>query len=306
MNVLDRLMASLDTEEVALAGWLSGELSDPEWVAHYVLWRVAGGSGRKVYQGPLNPVLPCRTNYGPIGYFAGHQLKGIRLPVHQALVGWADGCRPAVLTRGVPTPLQLLGLQAQGKRYVSLVDDGVNTGKHADPLAFVVHDLCHIEKFADPQHYVEQVGFFSALYGAVTNPAWSDLDAELDVMWAEERDYVLADMNGSSIFLFLALKSRIRAATRRSLGVRAATESGMDVERRYFELFDQVIRWMSLPTSLHDDAMVFSARGVELQAGSRLRAYFFDVGAAVLQGMAADYAVTSGQTKISDVICRAV
>lgn len=288
MNALDSLLSGLVTEEGALAAWQRAELSDPEWVAHYVLWRVVANQGRRIYQGALNPRLSCRFTHGPIAFFAGHQLKGLKLPVHQALVGWADQARPAILTCDVPTPIQLLAMQAKGRRYVSLVRDGTDTGKHADPLAFVVHDLCHIEKFADPQHYVEQVGFFSALYQAVTHRDWPELDAEFDGLWPEERDYVLADMNGSAIFLFLALKSRIRAATRRAYGVDKAQQSTPDVEGRYFELFAQVIRWMSLPESLYDDAMVFSARGIELQAGNRLRAHFSEAGKAVLHQLRTD------------------
>jgi hypothetical protein len=121
----------------------------------------------------------------------------------------------------------VLDLQAKGRRCVSLLDDADATtpAPHEDGLAFAVHDLCHLEKFADPAQHAAQVGFFASVRRALDDPRFQELESSLGAQWAEDRNYVIADMNGSAVFLFLALKSKLKIALRRSL---AGTEKPAD------------------------------------------------------------------------------
>ena len=80
-----------------------------------------------------------------------------------ALTAWADGERRVVLLRSQPSPREMLRLQARGWRCVSLLPEGSDTGRHADVVDFAIHDLCHLEKFAAPEHHRAQVGFFALL-----------------------------------------------------------------------------------------------------------------------------------------------
>ena len=57
----------------------------------------------------------------------------------RALLGWAAGEREGELLFEVPTPRRLLGLQARGRRCVSLLADGVPTAPHEDGLAFALY-----------------------------------------------------------------------------------------------------------------------------------------------------------------------
>ena len=51
------------------------------------------------------------------------------------------------------------------------------------------------------------------------------LDRELDDRWRADRDDIIADMNGSAVFLLAALKMRLGLAARRcGVGAEAATE----------------------------------------------------------------------------------
>jgi len=72
------------------------------------------------------------------------------------------------------------------------------------------------------EHHRGQVGFFRAVARALEDPAVVALDATLDATWAADRDYVIADMNGSAVFLFSVLKMRLAVAVRR----RRAIEEG--------------------------------------------------------------------------------
>jgi hypothetical protein len=117
----------------------------------------------------------------------------------------------------VPTPWEVLRWQARGQRCVSLVGPDAPLGRHADPLAFAIHDLCHLEKFAAPEHHAGQVGFFRLVERAMSDATWPAFEAGFDELWRTERDYVIADMNGSPLFLFAALKMKLRMAVRRRL-----------------------------------------------------------------------------------------
>jgi hypothetical protein len=82
-----------------------------------------------------------------------------------------------------------------------LLDDAVARGhgdaRHPNGLAFALHDLCHLEKFVAPEHHAGQLGFFRLVQRALDTPALPALDREPDDAWRADRDYVLADMNGS-------------------------------------------------------------------------------------------------------------
>jgi hypothetical protein len=126
----------------------------------------------------------------------------------RALSEWVAGRRPALRLTLAPSPRALLAWTARGRRPVTLLD-----GENG--LEFMLHDLCHLEKFADPAHHVGQVGLFALLDRAVDAPEWAALEAGLDAAWRAHRDHVLADMNGSAVYLFLVLRARLIEACAR-------------------------------------------------------------------------------------------
>src|SRR5262249_9657116 len=154
-----------------------------------------------------NPPLPCASASPWVRLFAERELYRIARAVHEALVGWADGQRPLALLFHVPSPREVLALQARGRRCVSLLAPEIDPSPHEDGLAFATHDLCHSEKFMAPEHHEAQVGFFALVDRAMADPRWGALEQPFDSAWAADRDHVIADMNGSAAFLFVALKN---------------------------------------------------------------------------------------------------
>src|SRR6185295_6332069 len=126
------------------------------------------------------------------------RLSGVPEPAARALCGWVNGLRPAVRLYHAPPVREVLAMMAAGRRPVSLLD-----GEKG--LEFVLHDLCHLEKFADPAHNAGQVRLFRLLDQAAASARWDELQAGLDDDWRAHRDHVLADMNGSPVFLWLVL-----------------------------------------------------------------------------------------------------
>jgi hypothetical protein len=232
----------------------------------------------------LAPALECADDQPAAQVFAAHRLFGICLPVNTAIAAWSLRRRRVLLCFHVPTPRDLLALQARGWRHVSLLEPGAPTGRHETVLDFAIHDLCHLEKFYDPECHVEQVGIFAALHEAMGQPGWSELDARMDEAWAAERDYVAADMNGSAVFILLALKSRVRAAVRRKAGYHWArtAEEPASVASLVEEAHEQLYELMGLPPQVSAAARLLTARGAMEQAGQCLRNHFQERGAKAL------------------------
>jgi hypothetical protein len=98
------------------------------------------------------------------------------------------------------------------------------------------------------QRHAGQVGFFCLVERALETPAMAALDCELDDPWRADRDYIIADMNGSAGFLLAALKMRLTLAARRC-GVGA--EGAVDV----------LLRAMGLPEDVREAALAVRRDG---------------------------------------------
>jgi hypothetical protein len=199
------------------AAYAEGRISGAELACIYIAERVRRSAGGRFLQAELRPPLPSTSTSPWVRLFAEHALYRIPSAVPQALLSWAEGSRPVDLLFHVPSPGDVLSVQARGRRIVSLLEDGIPTAPHEDGLAFAVHDLCHLEKFMDPAHHIEQVGFFALLDRAMQGGRWDALDASLDPAWLVDRDHIIADMNGSAAFLYLTLKNKLKLAVRRRL-----------------------------------------------------------------------------------------
>jgi hypothetical protein len=219
--------------EDARAAYRAGRIGGAELGCAFVADRVRQVAGPRWLQGPRRPALdPGDDAPALVRLFATRELFGLPRAAPEALVAWARGLRRVDLGFATPTPRALLAMQARGRRCVTLLDDetappGPKAAYGGGGLGFAVHDLCHLEKFSDPAHHEGQVGFFAALDEALDDPRWSALEQGFDVPWREERDHVLADMNGSPIFLFVVLRNKVKLAVRR----RVAAQRGVPCQR---------------------------------------------------------------------------
>ena len=261
-----------------------------ELACDYIAARVRRASGARWLQGRRNPPLPCDHPAPSVRLFAEHRLRRLPEAVPQALLAWSRGERRVDLLFHVPSARDVLALQARGRRCVSLLDDAnaASAAPHEDGLAFAVHDLCHLEKFADPAQHAAQVGFFAAVSRALDDPRFQELEASLDARWAEDRGYVIADMNGSAVFLFLALKSKLKIAIRRSLagGAEApASPLRPEEQRAYAEAVDLLLATLGLEGPIADAARALTTKNTAPEAEVTLYNYFYSAGEAVLQSL---------------------
>jgi hypothetical protein len=243
--------------------------------ADYVLERVRAAGGHIWYQGRRAQPLPldAQIDDPSLRLIAEHRLWQLGELEARGLVFWAAGARDAELYRRLLEPRELVELQANGRRCVALLDC-------EDGLEFALHDLRHLEKFFDPAHHRAQVGFFRVIARGLAHPASEELDRALDDIWCGERDRVLADMNGSPIFLFAILKMKLKVAVRRRLAREAGVEPKANgaLDDRELEAYAGFLeRWLdalALEGAVRDAARAISARRDHPDNAKTLLAYF--------------------------------
>jgi hypothetical protein len=236
--------------------------ADASAACRFVLERVRAACAHRWLEGLRQPALPCYSTIPEVRFVAERRVRGLPDPAAQALCGWADGRRRAVLLRGVPSARAVLAWSARGWRCVSLLDG-------EEGLAFALHDLCHLEKYFDDEHHLGQVGFFAALEAALRDPRFAALEEGFDEEWARERDRVLADMNASPLFLYCGLRCRVAQACRRS--GRAGAE-------RLALLLDV----LQLEGQMRAIAVLVSSRRAPREASLALAGHFAERGARAL------------------------
>ena len=127
------------------------------------------------------------------------------------------GMRPLRLMFRIPSPEELLAMQAEGSRCVSaLISSKMLTQifGHRDCLEMLLHDLAHMEKFVEAGRFWQQVGFFSFLHASVApfHLKWREV---LGKRWELSWHYVSADMNAVANHMLMTLKSQLMVAMAR-------------------------------------------------------------------------------------------
>jgi hypothetical protein len=249
----------------------------------FILARAHSQSRHRFYQGRRNPALPCRSSGPGLRFLAEQRVHRVPSRVARALLAWSDGF-PVELLESLPSAGQVLALQARGGRCVSLLPDEANTAPHQDALAFALHDLCHLDKFIDPAHHFGQVGFFACLHAAVAGPYWSEFEAGFDAAFRRDLEHVAADMNGSAVFLFAALKMKLKMAVRRRLAAeegRQPPESGTlsaEEARAYDDRLGELLQLLDLEKEVATASRVASAKRDDPRAALALLSYFERLG----------------------------
>jgi hypothetical protein len=265
--------------------------SSAERACRFILAKVKARSGHRFHQGSRNPPLACRSNAPELRFLAAHRVHRIPVDVARALLAWGDGF-PVELLGSVPSAREVLAFQARGKRCVSLLPDGSSTAPHVDALAFALHDLCHLDKLIDPVHHLGQVGFFACFHAAASGPLWAAFEASFDEAFRRDLEHVAADMNGSAVFLFAALKMKLKMAVRRRLAADRGQEPPhggpltFEESRAYEEQLSYLLQLLDFEQDVLMAARVTSAKRDDARAALVLLSYFERWGRCVLVGRA--------------------
>lgn len=193
--------------------WRAGELGDAAYAsAYFLLWQMdrhgrcfASRTSRDIpraesarWRASLLRAANSELNTTLAGWFCRYRFFRIIPAAPAALHGWLWRGWPLTLMTHIPTPREVLSLQARGVRPVTLIEDFSRAAQpvlsKASGFDFLVHDLEHAFKFChDPIQYHAQRGFFSLLAQTVAAGGFGAYLA--DARFAEKFAYLISDMN---------------------------------------------------------------------------------------------------------------
>lgn len=148
-----------------------------------------------------------------LGYMAGYLLRGVSCKVNRALHYWITHPDCLLLTFTMPSPYEILCLQAQGRRVVTLfesISDLSSYHEGKDPLTFVIHDLVHADEFfCQNDSHAQQVVFYQKVKSEIDRGVYDRLLASKP-QFKTEFEYLIADMNSHPAHLEATLQALVR------------------------------------------------------------------------------------------------
>jgi len=131
-------------------------------------------------------------------WFDRYQFRGVIASVPVTLTQWLRRAWPLVLRENIPTPLEVLRMQARGMRVVTTLTTYPRLRapvlNKPDAFSFFRHDLEHGYKFFfSPRLHFGQRGFFIALEAAYDRGVFVPYAG--DAEFARQFQYLMSDMN---------------------------------------------------------------------------------------------------------------
>ncbi|WP_374033508.1 hypothetical protein ACES2I_12170 [Bdellovibrio bacteriovorus] len=193
-----------------------------------------------------------------LSYFCAHSWRSIPLSVAQSLMAWENGLYPLRLLSYVPTPKEVLSMQSEGQRCVSMLQDltemqeFVEEGR--DVLGFIVHDLIHADHFfADPVKARAQIEFSRRLMVVF---GFHDIQVMLqtDAAFKKEFEYLMSDMNSFPLHLLKTFKAVLLGYFKRREGLAMTEALSEATEAEFQRLFESSLKIWELPENAHSAA----------------------------------------------------
>lgn len=221
--------------------------------------------------------LPPETSlYQLISQFAFY---GIPVSINRALSRWFEDAYPLQLWTDVPTPEQLLKIQTNGLRGVTVFEDekylSTMINPLRDPFEFILHDLEHADRFfLEPDNNLGQIGFFKKLYQFWQNPELRKLYAQ-DKVFQHEFDYLMADMNSYSVHMMQYMKAISLGYFLRQEGKTLKDILSPAGEQQYLQFCQLIAREWQMPTPVAEAfSRVNTPQFNRLEDASRLDHFF--------------------------------
>jgi hypothetical protein len=257
---------------------VSTPVQDAERVASLLLREAREAHGDALFTGRCRTRLDGLPEGSALAELGAHRLRGLPEPARAAVIGIARGTHPARVEARPFTAREVLALQAEGRRCVSLLPPGSPLGPYPSAFAFAAHDLDHLAKFFDPQHFAGQLGFFRMLHAGVSS-GLAGLFARHDEKLVTDVETVGADTNGSSVFAFASLVMKLKMAARRRLGritgeVHERGPLSEGEERAFAPDFEALREVFHLDAELGEAARLVGTRREHREAGRALLEHF--------------------------------
>ncbi len=142
--------------------------------------------------------------------FLNFNLKSFPASINRTMLNWMSGTWQIELFFHVPSARELLILQAENKRCITLVKDEKKIDtlilNKRDPLSFALHDMMHIDQYFNSKESSSgQLGFYRKCVPLYQNKKIKQ-KLKTHSEFKTKFEYVTSDMNAYSIHLFKCLK----------------------------------------------------------------------------------------------------
>lgn len=186
----------------------------------------------------VQPILQQDSGQDTMSFLREFHWKGYSDRIRRALLMWHMGAYPLQLSHEIPTPWELLRLQAQGQRVVTVLIqpaqwDQLHHGHSA--WDFTVHDLLHADHFFERADWREgQIRFYRFLFERWELPEIRALHED------PQFDYLIADMNSHPRHLFGTFQALVLKSWKQQRGL-APHQSLSKADEREFQ--NRVQNW---------------------------------------------------------------
>lgn len=204
----------------------------------------------------LKPLLPTSLqNCKSLGRFesdlpflpfvCAHSFRSIPISTLRSLAAWSSQQYPLTLWTTIPTPEEVLRLQTQGQRCVTMfvepeeMAELVSDGR--DAFGFLVHDLIHADHFfIDTSNAHAQIQFSQKLLVLWESPFIQTL-LQKDAVLLGEFHYLMSDMNSVPLHLMKSLKALLLAHIKRTANISLTSTLPPELETHFSSLFNQAL-----------------------------------------------------------------
>ena len=162
---------------------------------------------------PLEPNISRRIAGMSLGdILNSFALKSTPRSVNRALLNFSSGKYPLEVMFHIPSPLDVLAQQKDGRRCLSLIVKERQMKDYIlgerDYLGFCMHDLIHADHFYHSNaSYLGQLGLYNLLWKELKSGVFDELLKNEE--FQGEFEYIIADMNAYPVHLLKCLKSAI-------------------------------------------------------------------------------------------------
>ncbi|MFN9066181.1 MAG: hypothetical protein ACK5V3_03060 [Bdellovibrionales bacterium] len=158
-----------------------------------------------------------KSHSSVIHFLNSYHWKGHTDRIRRALIHWHLGLYPLVLYKKIPNPKELLELQAQGKRVVTVFFEAEDWKKEWGKFSaweFTVHDLIHADHFfQDPHLHQQQTRFYNFILQNWQHPFLSPLHTQSGF------EYLISDMNSHPQHLLQTLSALVIEQRKKELNL---------------------------------------------------------------------------------------
>lgn len=190
---------------------LQGQISDAEFVGLFLeksifyLFPKNWKSRRRSFEIEYQKSSPKTWSFLEYGY------RGIPESAHRAIQKWMNNEYPLCLVNYVPSVAEVLDLQSQGQRCVTVLQQEKDLSEYVlgerDPFSFTIHDLIHADHFFQNEFQMHiQIGF-SRLMKSLYDQIQLLESLKQNPLFASDFEYAASDMNSHGAHLCKYLKA---------------------------------------------------------------------------------------------------